>query len=35
MLKALVEGSKDTSAMAQVAVGKLRATIPQLERALS
>ena len=34
MLKALMEGSTDTSAMAQLAVGKLRAKIPQLERAL-
>jgi transposase len=34
MLKALIEGSTDTSAMAQLAKGKLRAKIPQLERAL-
>jgi transposase len=34
MLKALMEGSTDTSAMAQLAKGKLRAKIPQLERAL-
>jgi transposase len=34
MLNALIEGSTDTSAMAQLAVGKLRAKIPQLERAL-
>jgi len=34
MLKALMEGSTDTSAMAQLAVGKLRAKIPQLEQAL-
>jgi transposase len=34
MLRALIEGSTDTSAMAQLAVGKLRAKIPQLERAL-
>ena len=34
MLKALIEGSTDTSAMAQLARGKLRAKIPQLERAL-
>jgi transposase len=34
MLKALIEGWTDTSAMAQLAVGKLRAKIPQLERAL-
>src|SRR5215207_554547 len=34
MLKALIDGSSDTSAMAQLAVGKLRAKIPQLERAL-
>jgi transposase len=34
MLKALIEGSSDSSAMAQLAVGKLRAKIPQLERAL-
>jgi transposase len=35
MLKALIAGSTDTSAMAQLAVGKLRAKISQLERALS
>jgi transposase len=34
MLKALIDGSSDTSAMAQLAKGKLRAKIPQLERAL-
>ena len=34
MLKALIGGSTDTSAMAQLARGKLRAKIPQLERAL-
>jgi transposase len=34
MLRALIEGSTDTCAMAQLAVGKLRAKIPQLERAL-
>ena len=34
MLKALIAGSTDTSAMAQLAKGKLRAKIPQLERAL-
>jgi transposase len=34
MLKALIAGSTDTSAMAQLARGKLRAKIPQLERAL-
>jgi transposase len=34
MLKALIDGSTDTSAMAQLARGKLRAKIPQLERAL-
>jgi transposase len=34
MLRALMEGSTDTCAMAQLAVGKLRAKIPQLERAL-
>jgi transposase len=34
MLKALIDGSTDTSAMAQLAKGKLRAKIPQLERAL-
>ncbi|HET6659540.1 MAG TPA: IS110 family transposase [Rubrobacter sp.] len=34
MLIALIEGSTDTSAMAQLAKGKLRAKIPQLERAL-
>jgi transposase len=34
MLNALMEGSTDTSAMAQLARGKLRAKIPQLERAL-
>jgi transposase len=34
ILKALMEGSTDTSAMAQLAVGKLRAKIAQLERAL-
>jgi transposase len=34
MLKALMEGATDTSAMAQLAKGKLRAKIPQLERAL-
>src|SRR5215208_5363352 len=35
MLKALIDGSTDTSAMAQLARGKLRAKIPQLEQALS
>ena len=34
MLIALMEGSTDPSAMAQLAKGKLRAKIPQLERAL-
>lgn len=34
MLKALMEGSTDTSEMAQLARGKLRAKIPQLEQAL-
>ena len=34
MLKALIDGSTDSSAMAQLAKGKLRAKIPQLERAL-
>jgi transposase len=34
MLIALIAGWTDTSAMAQLAVGKLRAKIPQLERAL-
>lgn len=34
MLEALMEGSTDTCAMAQLAKGKLRAKIPQLERAL-
>jgi transposase len=34
MLEALMEGSTDTCAMAQLAQGKLRAKIPQLERAL-
>ena len=34
MLEALIEGSTDTSAMARLAKGKLRAKIPQLERAL-
>jgi transposase len=34
MLKALIDGSTDTSAMAQLARGKLRAKIPQLGRAL-
>jgi transposase len=34
MLKALIDGSTDASAMAQLAKGKLRAKIPQLERAL-
>jgi transposase len=34
MLKALMGGSTDTSAMAQLAKGKLRAKIPKLERAL-
>jgi transposase len=34
MLKALIDGSTDTSAMAQLARGKLRAKIPQLEQAL-
>jgi transposase len=34
MLKALIDGSTDTSAMAQLAKGKLRGKIPQLEQAL-
>src|SRR5215212_6265000 len=34
MLKALIDGSTESSAMAQLAKGKLRAKIPQLERAL-
>jgi transposase len=34
MLEALIEGSTDTSEMAQLARGKLRAKIPQLEQAL-
>jgi transposase len=34
MLKALIKGSTDTCAMAQLAVGKLRAKIAQLEQAL-
>ena len=34
MLKALIDGSTDTSAMARLAKGKLRAKIPQLEQAL-
>jgi transposase len=34
MLEALIDGSSDTSAMAQLARGKLRAKIPQLEQAL-
>jgi len=34
MLKALMEGSTDTCAMAQLTVGKLRAKSPQLEQAL-
>ena len=34
MLKALIGGSTDTSAMAQLARGKLRAKIPKLEQAL-
>jgi transposase len=35
MLKALIAGSTDASEMAQLARGKLRAKIPQLEHALS
>src|SRR5829696_884291 len=35
MLKALIAGSTDASEMAQLARGKLRAKIPQLEQALS
>ena len=34
MLKALIEGSTDACAMAQLAKGKLRMKIPQLEQAL-
>jgi transposase len=34
MLKALIAGSTDACAMARLAKGKLRAKIPQLERAL-
>jgi transposase len=34
MLKAFIDGSTESSAMAQLAKGKLRAKIPQLERAL-